>query len=62
MEAGTDLGRPQDSSGVVTELDFVVFMLQAMKKVDADLIDQIREHFGNLDLTHSGTLVRGTWS
>jgi hypothetical protein len=52
----------QDSSGVVTELDFVVFMLQAMKKVDADLIDQIREHFGNLDLTHSGTLVRGTWS
>jgi potassium channel subfamily K, other eukaryote len=45
--------------GTVTELDFLVFMLQAMKKVDSDLIDKIREHFRNLDLTHSGTLVRG---
>jgi potassium channel subfamily K len=48
-----------DHSGVVTEVDFVVFMLQAMKKVDTDLIDQIRDHFRNLDMTHSGTLVRG---
>jgi hypothetical protein len=31
--------------GVVTELDFVVFLLQAMKKVDVDLIAEIREHF-----------------
>ena len=45
--------------GTVTELDFLVFMLQAMKKVDSDLINKIREHFHNLDLTHSGTLVRG---
>jgi hypothetical protein len=44
--------------GTVTELDFLVFMLQAMKKVDCDLINKIREHFHNLDLTHSGTLVR----
>ena len=46
------------SDGVVTELDFVVFMLKAMKKVDDDLITAIRGHFQKLDLTHSGTLVR----
>jgi potassium channel subfamily K, other eukaryote len=45
--------------GVVTELDFVVFMLQAMKKVDKELIDHIRNHFHLLDLTHSNTLCRG---
>jgi hypothetical protein len=49
----------RDHCGTVTELDFVVFMLKAMKKVDADLIDKIREHFRRLDLTHSGTLERG---
>jgi hypothetical protein len=45
MEGRTDLGRPQyhvsqDSSGVLTELDFVSFSCytKAMKKVDADLI------------------------
>lgn len=48
-----------DNSGTVTELDFVVFMLQAMKKVDEDLIDKIRAHFQKMDLTQSGTLVRG---
>jgi len=42
----------------VTELEFVLFMLKAMKKVDADLVDKIREHFRRLDLTGSGTLVR----
>ena len=44
--------------GTVTELDFMVFMLQEMKKVDHDLINKIREHFRKLDLTHSGTLMR----
>jgi Ion channel len=44
--------------GTVTELDFMIFMLQAMKKVDSDLIIKIREHFKALDLTHSGTLAR----
>jgi hypothetical protein len=46
------------SNGTVTELDFMIFMLQAMKKVDSDLIIKIREHFQALDLTHSGTLAR----
>jgi potassium channel subfamily K, other eukaryote len=46
------------NDGVVTELDFVVFMLQAMKKVDKELIDHIRNHFHLLDLTHSNTLCR----
>ena len=47
------------ADGVVSELDFVVFMLHAMKKVDKELIDHIREHFHVLDLTHSNTLCRG---
>uniref|UniRef100_A0A7S3L9A2 Potassium channel domain-containing protein n=1 Tax=Amphora coffeiformis TaxID=265554 RepID=A0A7S3L9A2_9STRA len=53
-----DLRSMSSSDGTVTELDFVVFMLKAMKKVDDDLIDAIREHFVKLDLTHSGTLGR----
>lgn len=53
-----DLRSMSSSDGTVTELDFVVFMLKAMKKVDDDLIEAIREHFDKLDLTHSGTLDR----
>ena len=53
-----DLQSMASSDGVVTELDFVVFMLKAMKKVDDDLIMAIRGHFHKLDLTNSGTLVR----
>ena len=45
-------------TGVVTELDFVIFMLQAMKKVDRELIDHIRHHFRVLDVTRSNTLCR----
>ena len=48
----------QGHGETVTELEFVVFMLKAMKKVDADLVEKIREHFRRLDLTGSGTLVR----
>jgi hypothetical protein len=50
--------RDEDGDVVVSELDFVVFMLTSMKEVDLDLIDQIRMHFRVLDLTQSGTLVR----
>jgi hypothetical protein len=53
-----DLRSMSSSDGTVTELDFLVFMLKAMKKVDDDLIMAIREHFRSLDLTNSGTLVR----
>jgi hypothetical protein len=53
-----DLRSMSSSDGTVTELDFVVFMLKAMKKVDDDLIMAIRQHFRSLDLTNSGTLVR----
>ena len=53
-----DLRSMSSSAGTVTELDFVVFMLKAMKKVDDELINAIREHFQKLDLTHSGTLER----
>lgn len=53
-----DLRSISSSDGTVTELDFVVFMLKAMKKVDDDLIEAIRDHFSKLDLTKSGTLNR----
>lgn len=48
----------EDEDGFVTEVEFVSFMLVAMKKVDKELIDRIREHFHNLDLSGSGNLVR----
>jgi hypothetical protein len=47
-----------DGDGVVKEVEFLTFMLVAMKKVDRELIDRIREHFHQLDMTNSGTLVR----
>ena len=53
-----DLCSMSSENGVVSELDFVVFMLKAMKKVDDDLIMAIRGHFRKLDLTNSGTLGR----
>ena len=48
----------KDHGDVVTELDFVIFMLKAMKKVDGDLVDKIRDHFHRLDLTGNGILDR----
>jgi len=48
----------EDEDGYVTEVEFLVFMLGAMKKVDKELLEQIRQHFRHLDLTNSGTLVR----
>jgi potassium channel subfamily K len=48
----------EGKDGYVTEVEFLAFMLVAMKKVDKELIDRIREHFRYLDLTNSGTLVR----
>jgi hypothetical protein len=48
-----------DDDGVVKEVKFLTFMLVAMNKVDRELIDRIREHFHNLDLTKSGTLAGG---
>jgi len=42
----------------VTELDFVIFMLKAMKKVDGELVEKIREHFRRLDLSGNGILDR----
>jgi hypothetical protein len=47
-----------DGDGIVKEVEFLTFMLVAMKKVDRELIDCIPEHFHQLDLTNSGTLVR----
>jgi hypothetical protein len=46
-----------DGNGVVKEVEFLTFMLVAMKKVDRELINRIREHFHQLDLTNSGALV-----
>ena len=45
----------QDLGDIVTELDFVIFMLIAMKKVDGELVDKIRDHFRRLDLPENLT-------
>eukprot|EP00978_Attheya_sp_CCMP212_P030653 scaffold113525_cov46-Attheya_sp.AAC.1 len=44
--------------GVVTRLDYMEFMLVTMKKVDRDTLDILHSQFDELDLTHSGTLVK----
>lgn len=56
LEDLEDMDEGED--GYVTEVEFLVFMLVSMKKVDKELLDRIREHFRNLDLTNSGTLAR----
>lgn len=48
----------EDHDGVVTEAEFLTFMLLAMKKVDKELIDHIRDHFHELDVNRNGTLER----
>lgn len=48
----------ENEDGYVSEVEFVTFMLVAMKKVDKELIDRIRDHFHHLDLSNSGTLCR----
>jgi hypothetical protein len=48
----------EDHDGVVTEADFLAFMLVAMKKVDSELVNHIRQRFHELDMTRSGTLER----
>lgn len=45
-----------DNDEVVTKIEFLTFMLTAMKKVDAEEIEEIMEKFNELDNDDSGTL------
>ena len=56
LEDLTDMDENED--GYVTEVEFLVFMLVAMKKVDKELTDRIRDHFYHLDVTNNGVLAR----
>jgi hypothetical protein len=37
-----------DGDGIVTEADFIVFMLSNMQEVDIRLLDRLRKHFRSL--------------
>ena len=47
-----------DGDGTVTYTEFLEFMLLAMKKVDPDLLDALREYFDKLDVTNTGVLSK----
>ena len=39
---------------LVSELEYIKFMLVAMKKIDGELFDDLRDQFARLDLTGDG--------
>jgi hypothetical protein len=47
-----------DGDGVVTEAEFIVFMLSKMQKVDKDLLDELRQHFRRFDVDHNGSIEK----
>jgi hypothetical protein len=46
-----------DDDGIVTEAEFIVFMLSKMHEVDNSLLEKLRGHFRRLDIDNSGALV-----
>jgi hypothetical protein len=47
-----------NGDGKVSWAEFLEFMLIAMKKVDAELIEELQEYFGRLDVCGTGELSR----
>ncbi len=48
----------EDHDGGVNELEYIKFMLVAMKKVDAHLFDELHDQFRQLDLTNDGLVTK----
>jgi hypothetical protein len=47
-----------DGDGVVTEAEFIVFMLTKMQKVDKDLLEELRQHFRRFDVDNNGSIEK----
>lgn len=47
-----------DGDGEVSELEYMRFMLVAMKKVDAKLFDDIHEQFKKIDVVGDGKITK----
>jgi Ca2+-binding EF-hand superfamily protein len=47
-----------DGDGVVTEAEFIVFMLTKMQKVDRNLLDELRQHFRRFDIDNNGSIEK----
>jgi Ca2+-binding EF-hand superfamily protein len=47
-----------DGDGRVSKVEFLAFMLVAMKKIDKDLVDELDQYFERLDTDRSGYLSR----
>jgi hypothetical protein len=48
------------SDGKVAWFEFLEFMLVAMKKVDPELLDELRDYFDRLDVSNTGELSKDT--
>jgi Ca2+-binding EF-hand superfamily protein len=46
----------RNDDGIVAWSDFLEFMLLAMKRVDQNMLDELRKQFDRLDVDKSGTL------
>ena len=47
---------------LVSELEYIKFMLVAMKKIDGELFDDLRDQFARLDLTGDGKTPTRSYS
>mmetsp|Transcript_639 Transcript_639/g.834 ORF Transcript_639/g.834 Transcript_639/m.834 type:complete len:537 (-) Transcript_639:28-1638(-) len=48
----------ENHEGGVNELEYIKFMLVAMKKIDAHLFDELHDQFKQLDVTKSGLVTK----
>ena len=48
----------RNHNGGVSELEYIRFMLVAMKKVDGKLFDELHDQFRQLDLNHGGVVTK----
>lgn len=46
------------NEGGLNELEYIKFMLVAMKKIDADLFDELRNQFKEIDMTGDGLITK----
>lgn len=48
----------ENSDGAVSELEYIKFMLVAMRKIDGELFDDLRDQFIRLDVTGDGKVTK----
>ena len=48
-----------NGDGEISQSEYVLYMLEEMREVDANLVDMLKSQFDALDSDHSGSLTEG---